>query len=150
MRRFRFRLEKLLDLRRHTERQWELKLAEATGAVALVQRRISEIGEEMTAGRAERFRETKVASFDTLYANELYLKRLEDELVVKKEELERKMAERAEIQKEYLEHSKKRKVLDKLKERKEEEYYKEQLNEDFKVADEITAARFGRTKSFGE
>jgi flagellar FliJ protein len=139
MRRFRFRLEKLLELRRHTERQWEMKLAEATGACALIQKRISNIAEEMNAGRAERFSDPAHVSFENLYVNELYLQRLEEERKTKKIELERKMKEREEIKIVYLEHSKKRKVLDKLKEKKEAEYYKQQLNEDFKVADDITS-----------
>jgi flagellar FliJ protein len=149
VRRFLFRLQKLLDLRKHTERQWEIKLAEATGACALVEKRIAAIKDEMNAGRAERFKDAAQATYEYLFANELYIHRLMDELEVKKEELERKKKEREAVQKEYLAHSKKRKILDKLKEKKEAEYYKEQSREDFKVADEISASSFIRKNRSG-
>ena len=48
MQRFQFRLERLLDLRKYREREWELKLAEITGICLMIRRRIEEIHQEIT------------------------------------------------------------------------------------------------------
>ena len=42
MRRFSFKLEKVLELRRYAEREWELKLAEVTSRVLGVEQEIAE------------------------------------------------------------------------------------------------------------
>jgi flagellar FliJ protein len=144
MRRFRFRLEKLLELRRHTERQWEIKLAEITGICFLIENRIGEIKVEIDSKRGERFRETARMDYNSLLVSELYVRRLGIELAEKTEELVKKKAEREEIKNVYLEHSKKRKVLDKLKERRESEYYKDQKREEFKVMDDLNSSSYIR------
>ena len=48
------------------------------------------------------------------------------------------------MRKEYLEASKERKVLDKLKERQEGEFYREQLREEVKGMDDISNAMYIR------
>jgi flagellar FliJ protein len=144
LRRFLFRLERLLALRRHVERQWEIKLAEATGACALLERRIAEINEAIDAGIRDRFADVAHVSYEGLLVNELYVRRLMGELDRRREELEYKKKEREEIQKQYLEHSKKRKVLDKLKEKRETEYYRDQEREEFKAADDMSSGSFIR------
>jgi flagellar FliJ protein len=144
MKRFEYRLAKLLDLRRHIERQWEIKLAGITGICILLEKRISEIIEEIGVSRNDRFKDKTLVTYHNLLANELYARRLQIEMEQKKEELNQRKKEREEIQKEYLEHSKKRKVLEKLRERKESEYYKVKLGEEFKIMDDINSSLYIR------
>ena len=64
MRRFQFRLERFLDLRRWKEREWEIRLAQATGKVVLLKNRIEEIGAEIGVSYDRTF--TRGAAIDVL------------------------------------------------------------------------------------
>jgi flagellar FliJ protein len=144
VRRFRFRLEKLLELRKHVEREWEIKLAESTGKCALIRNRINEITRLIGVNRADRFAAGGTIDYSDIFANEMYSQRLAIELENRKQELDTAILERSEIQKQYLEYSKKRKVLEKLRERREAEYYRLAKYEEFKVLDEIGTNTFLR------
>ena len=56
MRRFQFRLERFLELRRWKEREWELALAKMLGECLLLERRIAEIAAEVSASFLSVFR----------------------------------------------------------------------------------------------
>ncbi len=73
-------------------------------------------------------------------ASELYMARLRQERHEHRAELEIRHREREQIQQGYLEASKKRKVLDKLKERRAAEYYLLAKREEFNTADEVNNA----------
>ena len=51
MKAFRFKLERILSLRKHREREWEIKLAEITGECVRLSREI----EERSMSKAEAF-----------------------------------------------------------------------------------------------
>jgi flagellar protein FliJ len=121
MRRYRFRLERLLAIRRHVERDWELRLARATGVV---------LG---TTARIEAARQGVAASFDSPYdaswtgpradlvaAAERYRQGMAARIQSFEQDLERQRADLEEVRVGYLEASRRRKVLDKLKERQAE------------------------------
>ena len=146
MKRFRFRLEQLLALRRHTEHEWELKLAEITGKCILLENAIRLCNENILASIDAR--QTAPGALDVMkfMEYELYMARMRQEIKEHREELVILHSERAAVQKEFLEASKKRKVLDKLKERRSQEYYKEARNEEFKVMDEINNSALIRAR----
>jgi flagellar FliJ protein len=128
MRRFRFRLEKFLQLRRWKEREREIALAKVLGEVLLLEKRIAEIGQENRI------------DVEAMARRELYAQRLAHEreqrraaLVVKRGELDQARAR-------YMEASKERKVLDKLRERREAEYYKQAVDEEFREIDDMNTA----------
>ncbi len=144
MRRFRFRLEKFLELRRWKEREREIALAKALGEVLMLEKRIAEIAEQIAASLFGQFRRddrwgTRI-DVEAMARRELYAQRLSRErenkraaLVVKRRELEEARAK-------YLEASKERKVLDKLRERREAEYYEKAIDEEFKEIDDMNTA----------
>ncbi|MBN1410628.1 MAG: flagellar export protein FliJ [Spirochaetales bacterium] len=146
MKRFQFRLEKLLDLRKFREREWELKLAEITGQCLLIKKKIAELKQEIYRCMLERKQTEKSVNMDDLHLNELYVQRLEQNIDALSEELERKEEERKKIHAEYMEAAKKRKVLDKLKEKRSEEYYHIHKLEEFKKLDEINNSALIRSK----
>jgi flagellar protein FliJ len=146
MKRFLFRLEKLLDLRKFREREWEMKLAEITGLCMLIRKKITEVGIEIARSMNERKQEGRAVRMEDLKLNELYVKRLEKNLVDLNDELARKDEERKKVAEQYMEASKKRKVLDKLKERRGDEYYHAQKIEEFKLLDEINDSALIRAK----
>ena len=146
MRRFRFRLEHLLLLRRYAEREWELKLAKAVGICVKIQKRIEVIDKEITRSIASRFLSDIKQDYSLLVSYELYMHRLTNERKEQERALLKAEKEREDIQKEYLEVSKKRKVLEKLKERREREYYTLMRKEEFKETDDINNGAYTRKK----
>jgi flagellar FliJ protein len=140
MRRFQFRLERFLELRRWKERERELALARVLGECLLLERRIADITVEVATSFLAVFRAGTRIDIESMGRRELYVRRLslerertEETLVVKRRELE-------EVRAKYLEAAKDRKVLDKLKERRESEYYERELDEEFKTIDDINTA----------
>jgi hypothetical protein len=55
MRRFQFRLERFLELRRWKEREWEIALAKILGECLLLENRIAEITAEIGLSRLSVF-----------------------------------------------------------------------------------------------
>lgn len=144
MRRFQFRLERFLELRRWKEREWELKLARALGECLLIENRIKEIGEEIGASRLAQFSEGGRVDVEAMARRELYVQRLALERERAQVTLEEKRREMERVRARYLEVSKERKVLDKLKERRSEEYYDRQLDEEYKAVDDMNSSAAAR------
>ena len=140
MRRFRFRLEKFLDLRRWKEREREIALAKVLGEVLLLEKRIAEIAEEIAASLFGEFRRDNRIDVEAMSRRELYAARLSQERKRKREALTVKNRELEEARARYLEASRERKVLDKLRERREAEYYERAIDEEFKEIDDMNTA----------
>ncbi len=140
MRRFQFRLERFLDLRRWKEREWEIALAKALGECLLLENRIAEIGQLIGSSRLSVFTDGARVDVEAMARRELYVQRLAVERTRTQVTLEEKRREMEKVRAKYLEASKERKVLDKLKERKSEEYYDRQRDEEFKAVDDMNSA----------
>lgn len=140
MRRFQFRLERFLDLRRWKEREWELALAKILGECLLLENRITEIGREIGASRLAVFTDGARVDIEAMSRRELYVQRLVKERERTHATLAEKRKEMEKVRARYLEASKERKVLDKLKERRAEEYYGRQKAEEFKTIDDLNTA----------
>ena len=140
MRRFQFRLERFLELRRWKEREWEIALAKALGVCVLLEKRIEAIAEEASASMLSAFVTGVQIDIRGMARRELYLQRLAHE----REQTQAALAEgRKELEKvraKYLDAAKERKVLDKLKERRSEEYYAHQLDEEYKSIDDMNTS----------
>jgi flagellar FliJ protein len=144
VKRFRFRLERLLELRAHREREALFRLAEATGHCVRLARGIREAEE---AGReALRAQRAAVGQVDIelLAYRERYRSWLQERRRRLARELAERQKQRQEEQAKYLQASKERKVLDKLKERRAAEHHREALAEEFGVADDLSSDRFTR------
>lgn len=142
MRKFQFNLEKILELRKYDEQQREIELGQATGRCNALRREI----EDRKASRRHIFEKRHLDKGDMrmfLYA-ENYTHRMDQEINKLKAELEKAEAERQKLQEKFLEASKKRKILDKLKERKQHSYYKHEQKQEQKALDEISSARYAR------
>ena len=140
MRRFQFRLERFLDLRRWKEREWEIALSKILGECLLIESRITEIGEEIGSSRLAVFTDGPRVDVEAMARRELYVQRLVVERERARVTLEEKRREMEKVRAKYLEASKERKVLDKLKERRAGEYYDHQRDEEFKTVDDLNTA----------
>ena len=134
MKRFQFRLKKLLDIRRYEERKWEIKLAKVTGACINLENRIEK---NYLDGRRSLRERAVITDLAWQRALNRYQQRLEQECSRLKEELEHELLARAEVEQKYLAASSKRKALDKLEDKQETAYFRQQKREEVKELDEI-------------
>ena len=141
MKRFEYRLERLLNLRRHREKEAEVKLGEATSHCAKLNREILESLE--MKGRAFSGQFADDLGFDSLIASHHFMSRMDQQLERKHSQLVVKQLERDEAQQLYMEASRDRKVLDRVKERRKEEHNRERRLEETKQNDDICTGRAG-------
>jgi len=141
MKRFQFRLERFLELRRWKEREWELALAKVLGECLLLERRITEIAAEVSASFLSDFRAGRSIDIDSMMRRELYVQRLARERERTETALAEKRVEMEKVRARYLEAAKARKVLDKLKDRQAAASYQRQIDEEFRTIDDINTAR---------
>ncbi|AEF84027.1 flagellar export protein FliJ [Treponema primitia ZAS-2] len=143
MRRFRFALQKVLELREHVEAEAKIELGRAMGALNLIEQRIKTVAEQRNNAVAERFAPGR--DFSEMQNYERYIVRLDQtkEKLLKDASLaELDVAEKRDI---YLEAARDRKVLDKVKERRTGEYRKEALAEENKELDEVAGRLLQRS-----
>jgi flagellar FliJ protein len=141
MRRFQFALERFLDLRRWKEREWEIRLAHATGKVVALKSRIAEIGAEIGASYGRSFTTGVAIDIEGMARRERYVQRLAAERERKTAELVVRTREMEEVRGHYLEAARDRKVLDKLKDRRALEYYDRQRDEEYAAIDDMNTAQ---------
>ncbi|MBU8912624.1 MAG: flagellar export protein FliJ [Spirochaetales bacterium] len=145
MRRFRFKLDKILELRRYAEQEWELKLAEVTGRVVTAEQEIAEW--------ARRRHDTRrlhagAGTVDMLImrTREDYVNRIDLRVMELQHQLVALEVERSKIRDGYVEASRKRKALTRLKERQAQEYYRDALRDEGRVLDEIAGNQLIRSR----
>ena len=144
MKRFHFRLERLLELRSYRERQWLAKLAAASGHCIRLSQRITEASVAARGAFYIDIKRGRELDLSLLSYREHYINRMNLEQKKLKKELEEKLRRRSEVQKEYQEVSRDKKVLEKLRSKRESEYYAQAKLEEFKIADDLNSSQFIR------
>lgn len=149
MRRFSFSLEKVLELRRYDEREWELKLAEVTSRVLSVEHEIESWGQRRHSTTAQSVAPGEVNMRD-MRGREDYVSLID----VRVRELQSRLvaleAEREKVRQRYLEVSRRRKALSRLKERRGDEYYREAAKDETRAIDDIAASMMSRRRRESE
>lgn len=135
MRAFRFNLEKLLEVRGFYERKAEMALAEKAGRCALLDAKLRGIAESRSRTRAEMFSTGRMLA--DYKAAEVYMVRLDRDKDKTLKELAEAELEREKARAEYVEKRRDREAIDKLKERRQAEYYRLALREETKVLDDL-------------
>jgi flagellar FliJ protein len=141
MKRFRFGLQKVLELREYAEEEAKIELGRAVSALNLIEQRIAALAEERALAAQERFAPSR--TFTEIQSYERYIYRLDrtrDKLLMDAARAELEVEEKRDI---YLETSRERKVLDKIKDRRSGEYRKFALKEENKELDEVAARMRG-------
>ena len=137
MKPFSFSLEKVLSLRKYREDVAKIELGRAIGILADLENRLLALAEERARAAAAQFSPGNSAAQIQQYM--YYLLRLDNT----KEQLLREAALAAQKVEEarelFIEASRERKVLDKLKEKRQKEYRKEFFAEEIKILDDISA-----------
>jgi flagellar FliJ protein len=142
MKRFRFNLDKLLELRQYYEREAELALARAMVELQSIQERLEKLAEERSEAAAERFRPGR--SVAQIQATDLYILRLDKTKEVLLEAAAKAELVVAEKRQAYMEASRDRKVLDKLREKRLKEYKYQLSLEEIKTVDDISSGSRAR------
>lgn len=145
MRRFRFKLEKVLELRRYAEQEWELKLAEVTGRVVAAEQEITQLARRRHD--TKRF-EAGAGTVDMLLlrSREDYVNRIDQRVLELQHQIVALETERSKVRGGYVEASSKRKALTRLEERQAAEYYRDALREEGRVLDEIGGSQLIRSR----
>ena len=145
MKPFVFNLEKVLGLRKFNEEEKKIELGRAIGVLADLEGRIFALARERSRAAAEQFSPGNSAVQIQQYM--FYLLRLDNtrEQLLKEAALaELKVEEARNV---FIEASRDRKVLDKLKEKRQKEYRKEMFGQETKVLDDISGS--ARTRITG-
>jgi flagellar FliJ protein len=137
MKRFRFDLQQVLELREYAEREAEIELGKAVGALNLIEQHIASVAEARYHAAAERFAPGN--AFGKIQSYDRYILRLDqtrEKLLMDAARAELVVADKRDL---YLEASRERKILDKIKERRRGEYRKIARAEENKELDDIAA-----------
>jgi flagellar FliJ protein len=135
-------MEKVLELRKYREEEAEIALGRAIGELTVIEERLKKLAEERLLAMAGRFSPDN-STVDILNY-ELYILRLDktkEELLEAAAKAAQKVEEARGI---YLESSRDRKIMDKLKEKRAAEYRREMLAEETKTLDDLAARNINR------
>ena len=135
MKRFQFKLQKALELRTRRENDAKLELGRAIGTLSLLEQRISAVAEDRSRATAERFAPENDIS--TIKQYDRYVLRLDAQKETLLSAAEKARGIVDEAREVFLETSRDRKVLDKVKERRMQEYRKLRLMDETKTTDDI-------------
>ena len=138
MKPFKFNLEKVLNLRKHSEDEAKIELGRAISVLSELENNIAALGRERARAAASQFSPENSAAMIQQYM--FYILRLDNtkERLLKEAAMaELKVEEAREA---FLEAARERKVLDKLREKRQKEHRKEMLKQEAKAIDDAGRA----------
>ena len=137
MKPFRFGLEKILNLRKYTEAEAKIELGRAIGILTEIENHIFEVVQERMRAAAWQFEPGNNSVQIQQYT--FYLLRLDNtkEQLLKEAAQAELIVEKA--REAFMEASRERKVLDKLKEKQQKENRKENFISEIKILDDTSA-----------
>ena len=137
MRRFRFGLEKALEIRQYREQEAKNELGRAIGILTEIENRIRHNALARSQAAQERFSGLSGAGSFSMLAWDNYILRLEQEAERLAEEAVLAEAVVEEKRNLYLEASRELKVMEKLKEKRAKEYRKEMFAAETRELDDM-------------
>ena len=139
MKRFKFSLEKILQIRKFKEEECKIALGQAISVLNKIENEIKETAVKRHGAASVRFTE-----IGDITSWEHYIKRLDIEaqkLTEQAAQAEIVVEQKREL---YLEAQKELKALEKLKEKQQKDYRKEMLNYEMIEIDNMTSARYAK------
>ena len=148
MHRFRFRLEVLLDLRKKSEDNVKLLLAQKNGMIVEAQKNVNLLHDELKNFQlSEKSQRCNIVNPVLLRYSISYRYKLKQDLVLAARSVDDLRAEAHKIQKELVEATKKRRAVEIVKEHRIKEWKKEFLAREQQFNDEISQQSFIRKKT---
>lgn len=152
MKRFVFKLQKLLDIRVHKEKRIKNELAKAQFERNTIFFKREGYSRELESGRAKMAEDLKnsVLSGETLQMYQRYFNRLKEQISHKDAEIRSADERIAVINERLIEARKERRILERLKENQWKEYQYEVRKEEQEFFDEVGVSAFLRKSREGE
>ncbi len=158
MKRFQFRLDRLLKVREYHEREWEIRMGDATRACVRIENELESLAVERTgtleqsASSREEVDPTQasVVDIDDRLTRQRYLELIDHRVADLNATLSERELEREQVREKLSEASRLKKVLDKLKERKQQEYHHSAGRQSGILLDEIAGNSVVRNRQKGE
>jgi flagellar protein FliJ len=148
MKRFRFRLEVLLDLRKKNEDKIKLMLAEKNGKIIEAQKKVNQIHDELKSFQTtEKTQRSNTINPVLLRYSISYRYKLKHDLVTARRSVDDLNAQAYKIQQELVQATKKRRAVEIVKEHRQNEWKKESLNREQQFTDEISQQSFIRNNA---
>ncbi len=141
MRKFHFRLQSILDVRRYTEDQRKMELGAISSRCAYLEREIRARRELRHSTLTVLEPGTRAEDITYRHAQAAYAQRLKTEAAELERKLETARKERTVAVERYREARKQADVLDRLRRRQERTYFREQKRDETKRMDEIAMSR---------
>lgn len=141
MKKFKFSLEKVLSLREFEEKQAQIELGKAQSVVNDINEQLKFIASERVKSNESR---SKSSDLTFLMSIENYINGLDYKKELLIQELTKAQIILEEKRAIVIEAIKKRKSLEKLKEKQFESYKKEYNKEEEKILDEISSSKFSK------
>lgn len=141
MKKFKFNLEKILELREFQEKEAQIQLGKAIAELNNLKTELEEVGKERLAANAKRMSGASVVDLVTIDNYCLRLDFLKEELIEKIAKAELIVEEKRKI---FIEKMRDRKVVTKLKEKQLKQWKDDMLAEDDKTNDDIVTSMFNK------
>ncbi len=138
MKRFRFRLQALLDLRSREAHDRELELAAAAGALSLANQELAELSQRRI--EASTLAQPREAIFNTMAVRAHYVAKLDADIADLTDRQKRLADEHAQAQLLYAEALKAQKAIEFIRDKREREHHKAMLVAEEAGFDEIRSA----------
>jgi len=142
VRQFNFKLEKLLEMKSHSEKKKSLELAEVTGRYLKIEGDIDQMRILKKQILTDRFKIADNKSSSLLY-DEYQMSAIRDKILKLEKNLETVNLEREQVRTKYISALKDKKVMEKLKDKKEAEHKKEETARDARTLDDLVVTIFG-------
>jgi len=140
MRRFKFNLEKILELRKFREEEAKMALGQAVAALNKIENEIKETAVKRHNAASNRFADLgEMASWENYI---LLLDRQAQRLMEQAAQAQLVVEEKRNL---YLEASRDLKAMEKLKEKQLKDHRHETMNKQMAEVDDITSARYGNS-----
>jgi flagellar FliJ protein len=137
MRRFKFNLEEVMQLRKFREEECKLALAQASAALNMIENEIMETAVKRHNAASNRFADVGEMVLWENYI--LWLDGQTQKLMEQAAQAELVVEEKRAL---FIEAERKLKTMEKLKEKQQKEYRKEMMNLQMAEVDDITASRY--------
>jgi flagellar FliJ protein len=142
MKKFRFDLEKILEIRAYNEKEAEIELGRAIGALTALEQEIK--AATVARSNAARGRFAPGNSSAEIQSYDLYIRRLDNHQNRLLKEISEAELKVEAARQSFLEASRERKVFDKLKEKRRQEHRSLMLAEETKTLDDISGVPAAR------
>ncbi|MDX9801056.1 MAG: flagellar export protein FliJ [Spirochaetia bacterium] len=141
MKQFSFKLEKLLEMKKHVEKEKSLELAEVTGRYLNILNSIEDMKVRKKQILISRFKYADNNPSSLLF-DELQITAIKNKILKLQENLEAVFSELEQIRKNYVNALKEKKVMEKLKDKKTEEHKKDEAAAESRTIDDLVITNF--------